>query len=137
MIQNQRQYRITKAHAAKFARELAEFDERPAAHPRVHHRVIKAMKDALASQLESLEKELKEYERLRRSKPAKLKLEQLNEVPQTLICARISSGLSQRELAARLGLKEQQIQRYEATNYETASLRRVLEVAAALTANAA
>jgi transcriptional regulator with XRE-family HTH domain len=54
-----------------------------------------------------------------------------------LIRARISAGLSQRELAARLGLKEQQIQRYEATNYETASLRRVLEIAAALNAEKA
>ena len=94
------------------------------------------MKEALASQLETLQNEIKEYERLQRTKPAKLKLEQLNDVPRTLIRARISSGLSQRQLAERLGLKEQQIQRYEATNYETASLRRVLEVAAALTAQA-
>jgi ribosome-binding protein aMBF1 (putative translation factor) len=136
MIQNQRQYRITKAHATKFAQELAEFDERPEAHPRVHPRVIKAMKDALASQLETLQEEIKDYEQLQRSKKPRFKLEQIKELPQTLIRARISSGLSQRELAARLGLKEQQIQRYEATNYETASLRRVLEVAAALAAKA-
>ena len=137
MIRNQRQYKITKAHAARFAQELAEFDERPEAHPRVHPRVIKAMKDALASQLETLQEEIEEYEQLQRKKKPHFKLEQVNELPQTLIRARISSGLSQRELSARLGLKEQQIQRYEATNYETASLRRVLEVAAALTAKAA
>jgi ribosome-binding protein aMBF1 (putative translation factor) len=134
MIRNQRQYKITKAQAANFARELAEFDERPAAHPRVQPRLIKLMKEALAVQLAELQEEIKEYEQLQRSKKPRLKLEQVKELPQTLIRARISSGLSQRELAARLGLKEQQIQRYEATNYETASLRRVMEVAAALTA---
>jgi hypothetical protein len=35
-------------------------------------------------------------------------------------------------LAERLGLKEQQIQRYEATNYASASLSRVQQVARAL-----
>jgi hypothetical protein len=37
-------------------------------------------------------------------------------------------------LDERLGLKEQQIQRYEAKNYETASLKRVIEIARALAA---
>lgn len=53
----------------------------------------------------------------------------IERLPQNLIRARIASGLTQRELAARLGVKEQQIQRYEATNYASASLARVLEVA--------
>ena len=49
-----------------------------------------------------------------------------------LIKARIARGLSQRELADRIGLKEQQIQRYEATDYASASLARIKEVASAL-----
>jgi HTH-type transcriptional regulator/antitoxin HigA len=49
-----------------------------------------------------------------------------------LIRARISKGLSQRQLAEALGLKEQQIQRYESDRYATASLRRLEEVAKAL-----
>jgi transcriptional regulator with XRE-family HTH domain len=40
--------------------------------------------------------------------------------------------MSQRELAERLGLKEQQIQRYEATEYRSASWSRVSEVIQAL-----
>jgi HTH-type transcriptional regulator / antitoxin HigA len=35
-------------------------------------------------------------------------------------------------LADRLGLKEQQIQRYEATDYASASLARVIEISEAL-----
>ena len=132
MIRNQRQYKITKAHAANFAQELAEFDESPAAHPRVRPRLIQLMKEALAVQLAELQEEIEEYERLQRTKPAKFKLDELQALPEKLIRARISTGLSQRELAEKLGLKEQQIQRYESTNYQTASLRRVLEVAAAL-----
>ena len=57
---------------------------------------------------------------------------QFDELPQALIQGRIAAGLSQKELAARLGLKEQQIQRYEATDYASASLTRVCEVARSL-----
>jgi transcriptional regulator with XRE-family HTH domain len=42
------------------------------------------------------------------------------------------AGLSQKELATRLGLREQQIQRYEAKRYAGASLDRVQAVADAL-----
>ena len=136
MIQNQRQYKITKAQAAKFEQSLQEFDRRPEAHPGVDPRFIPIMKSAMKGQLKTLQAEIAEYEKLQRSKPSKLKLEEVNELPLKLIRARISSGLSQRQLAEKLGLKEQQIQRYESTNYQTASLRRVLEVAAALTAQA-
>jgi ribosome-binding protein aMBF1 (putative translation factor) len=137
MIRNARQYRITKAQAEKFKLALEEFDDRPSAHPGVHPKLIKAQREAIVSQLESLEQEIKEYERLRRSRRRQLDLDLIKDLPNTLIRARIAAGLSQRELAERLGLKEQQIQRYEATNYETASLKRVLEVARALTSKAA
>ena len=135
MIHNARQYRITKAQAAKFAQAVKDFDTRQSAHPGVHPKLIKAQRDALASQLESLQQELKEYEKMQASKKPQLDLTKLNDLPQALIRARIASGLSQRELAMRLGLKEQQIQRYEATKYASASLSRVIEVAQAIASN--
>jgi transcriptional regulator with XRE-family HTH domain/dephospho-CoA kinase len=49
-----------------------------------------------------------------------------------MIQARIASGMSQEDLAQRLGVKPQQIQRYEATDYMAASLARVSEVVQAL-----
>ncbi|WP_245307529.1 helix-turn-helix domain-containing protein [Rhizobium altiplani] len=51
------------------------------------------------------------------------------ELPRVLIQARIARGLSQTDLAEGLGLKAQQVQRYEATNYMSASLGRLMEVA--------
>lgn len=137
MIRNARQYRITKAQAEKFRRALDEFDDRLVAHPRVHPKLIKAQRDAIASQLETLEQEIEEYERLQKSRRRQLDLELVADLPEALVRARIAAGLSQRELAERLGLKEQQIQRYEATKYESASLKRIIEVARALSAQAA
>lgn len=135
MIENARQYRITKAQAAKFAQAIKEFDLCQAAHVDVHPKLIKAQRDALKSQLESLQQELKEYEKTKASRKPQIDLTKLTDLPQALIRARIASGLSQRELATRLGLKEQQIQRYEATKYASASLMRVIEVAQAITSN--
>ena len=51
---------------------------------------------------------------------------------QTPWSERIAARLSQKELAERLGLKEQQIQKYEATGYSGASLGRMTEVVNAL-----
>ena len=130
MIKNERQYRITRAQAAKFSKALAKLRQQPSAE--LHPVIAKAQEDALTSQLVDLEDELREYESL---KSGEFPMESLNavaEVPAVLIKARIATGLSQRDLAERVGVKEQQIQRYEATDYATANLARILEVVSAL-----
>ncbi|MEP4921958.1 MAG: XRE family transcriptional regulator [Roseibium sp.] len=50
----------------------------------------------------------------------------------TLIVARIAKGYSQRELAWRLGLKEQQVQRYEADRYSSISIKNYGRIASLL-----
>ena len=134
MISNERQYRITRAEVAKFEKTLSQFDLRASSHAGVPPRLIKAQKEALASQLKSLRRELKEYERLRKGSRSQLDPSAIAGLPEELIRARIAAGLTQRELAVRLGLKEQQIQRYEKEGYAKASLARVLAVAQALAA---
>ena len=49
-----------------------------------------------------------------------------------LIRARIARGWSQRQLADAPGVAEQQVPRYEATDYRSASLVRICDIAAAL-----
>ena len=88
--------------------------------------------DAVSSQLADLEAELREYEAIREGRFEVEALRVVADLPELLIKARIAQGLTQRELADRLGLKEQQIQRYEATDYATAKWSRIREVAGAL-----
>ena len=128
-ITNQWQYRHAKAQAEKFAEVLAHFDERPESHPGVHPRLIRAQKETVASELEALREEIKKYEKLRRKKVGVSRLRFISELPETLVKARIASGLTQAALAKKLGLKPQQIQRYEATNYAQASLARIQQIA--------
>lgn len=128
MIKNERQYRLTKAQAKRFSQTLQGIGEADEVHPLI----VKAQREALSSQIADLEEELREYEAL---KAGLFQLDQLKavaELPTLLIKARIAQGLSQRELAERLGLKEQQIQRYEATDYASARLARIKEVVGAL-----
>lgn len=132
MIKNERQYRIAKAQADKFAHALAQLSQHARNGVQVHPLLQKAQEDALRSQLEDLRTQLADYEALQSGKRTVLELDSLTQLPRALIQARIASRLSQRELAERLGLKEQQIQRYEATEYAGASLTRIMEVIRAL-----
>jgi ribosome-binding protein aMBF1 (putative translation factor) len=132
MIKNDREYRITKAQARRFEDALAELSGRRRSRKAVHPLLVKAQRKAVENQLQSLRNELAEYDRLRRQGEKGINVSQIEEVPSVLIRARIAAGLTQKELAERLGVKEQQIQRYEATRYASASLTRILEVAWAL-----
>ena len=129
MIKNERQYRITKNQVDRFSRTLANLRRQPAEAKDVHSLIAKAQEDALQSQLTDLEKQLQEYEALKAGHFDLTTLNAVAELPTVLIKARIAQGLRQKDLADRLGLKEQQIQRYEATDYATASLTRIKEVA--------
>jgi ribosome-binding protein aMBF1 (putative translation factor) len=126
MIKNERQYRITKAQAERFERTISDVTSNP--NPSLHPVLRKAELAGLKSQVEDLRSEIQEYEALRSGKRRMIALDSIEELPKTLIQARIAAGLSQEELAAKLGLKPQQIQRYEATNYQSASLERVNEI---------
>jgi ribosome-binding protein aMBF1 (putative translation factor) len=128
MIKNERQYKITKAQIAKFDSALEELNARSGAKSRLR----KLEEDALRSQLGELRDEVRQYEKLRSGGPKPIHIDSFDELPRALVEARIVAGLSQKDLAERLHLKEQQIQRYEATDYGSASLTRLKEIAQAL-----
>jgi ribosome-binding protein aMBF1 (putative translation factor) len=132
MIKNARQYQITKSQVAKLEHALTQLTATPKSGGSVHPRLQRAQEDALRSQITDLREQLTEYEALRARKRKVLALESFEEFPRALVQARIATGISQKELAKRLGLKEQQIQRYEATEYASASLARVAAVIRAL-----
>ncbi|HUH07436.1 MAG TPA: helix-turn-helix transcriptional regulator [Egibacteraceae bacterium] len=129
MIANDLQYRVTRTAAREFEEALARLDEREA-HRSPEMRAL--MRAAMESQLEDLRRQLAEYEALRAGRVQVLELDSLEQLPDALIRARIAAGLTQKELAKRLGMREQQVQRYEATRYAGASLARLQAVADAL-----
>jgi len=131
VITNERQYRITKAQLKRFEDDLdAQGARTPSADrdPRLH----RAMRDALASEADELRAQLEHYEQLRDGTITGRELDSLRDLPTALIEARIAAKMTQRALAGRLGVAEQQVQRWEATNYTGVGLERLQDIADAL-----
>jgi HTH-type transcriptional regulator/antitoxin HigA len=135
MITNDRQFRISRAQLEKLRDAAGSFDFTEAAKRCGSPVLAQAEHAALQSEVEKLTDEIREYEGLRSGAVSILKAQSLSELPKILIMARIAQGLTQRKLADLLGLKEQQVQRYEAEEYSTANVKRLAEVARALNLN--
>lgn len=129
MIKNERQYKITKGQINKFKAALEKFEKQK---PKAHPMLVKAQKDAMKSELAVLKVQVKDYEKLRSGKYKVLKDSSFNDLPIELIRARIALGYTQKQLGELVGLKEQQIQRYEETEYTSASFSRLREIINAL-----
>ena len=127
MITNEKQYRITKTQATKFLDALNNF--RTTDNTTI---VEKAKYGALKSQYEELKEQIEEYELLKSGKVQVSEAHSLDELPKILIQSRIVQGLTQSDLAQKLNLKTQQIQRYEADMYAQISFTRLNEIAMVL-----
>jgi HTH-type transcriptional regulator / antitoxin HigA len=130
-ILNQRDWRLARTRALELERArksgglLEEWSLGFAAE------LAEVRRDALTQEHERLLGEIADYEKLRGREAS---VEQVEAVDLGLlpIIARISRGWSQRHLADLLGLKEQQIQRYEMTRYSGVSLSRYKDVLEAI-----
>ncbi|MHB8575052.1 MAG: helix-turn-helix domain-containing protein [Dehalococcoidia bacterium] len=75
---------------------------------------------------------LQAYERLRAGDLRELWAGSLEDLAELVVAARSASGLTQRQLADRAGIKPQQVQRYEATRYAGVSIERLQAIMDAL-----
>ncbi len=141
MIRNERQYRTTLRQRQMLAEALDDLAGRSISLPLSSigpepadraAQIVELERASLVGQLVELDAQVHEYEQLRAGQLATARVPSLADLPDALVRARIAAGLSQRELAARLGMKEQQIQRYESDGYAGASLSRLREVMDAL-----
>ena len=125
MIKNDKEYAIAKVRRASFERVLSEFDVAAEIEAGVDPAIARAQRDSFSHHLDRLESEIRRYEVLQSGASSAITLDAINELGHCLIQARIAKGWTQKNLAERVGLKEQQIQRYERDLYKTANLRRL------------
>lgn len=128
MIKNERQFRVTRAQLDRFVDALTGLEAPPDVDPIRRQLEV----DTARSQIVELQHQLDEYIGLRDGTVPVGAPADLGELPRYLIRQRIAGGMTQRDLGDRLGMKEQQIQRYEADDWASASLRRLIEVADAV-----
>ena len=131
MITNERQVRIANVQLKRFEEALAA-QAATGPSPDVHPRIHQAMMEATASERDELRAQLQRYDDLRSGRVAQRTLTSIRELPIALIEARIAARLTQRELAARLGVPDQQVQRWEANSYAGVGIDRLQEIADAL-----
>jgi len=129
MIRNERQLKITRKRIRDFQSALAPLKQSQASQPELKTRM---QIDALETDLARLNLEVEEYEQLKAGAVQVLVADSFDRFPDLMIKARIARNLTQRQLAEKLNLKEQQVQRYESSNYASASVSLLRRVIAAL-----
>ncbi|XWK86117.1 MAG: helix-turn-helix transcriptional regulator [Phormidium sp.] len=133
MIRKEQEYRNTLYWLERFEQSITELDNTESL--KVDFKRWKLQRDSYQSQVEDLKEQIREYETLTNHDPQTpivLKLDDINNLPQLLIQARMAAKLSQKELADLAGLTEAEIQKYEDRDYEDASFLDVMAVVDAL-----
>ncbi len=128
MILNQREYTAALEQRRRLERARADYLSCPQPDPRMQEALLISV-EAMRGPLEA---EIAEYEALRHGDIAAFADTPLDALPVVLTRARIAAGLTQRELAARLGTAESSVQRDEAGGYARATLARLARVAGVL-----
>ena len=75
-----------------------------------------------------LEDELSEYDQLKSGELKLPKIDRLDQIAPYIAKLRIAKGISQTELARRLGISKQVISRYEESDYQTVGIARLQEI---------
>lgn len=122
MIQNKKQYMVTNSQMSKLktALKMAEGSK-----SKMDPRLQKAMVAGLQSQIDDLKREMEEFQALEKTRC--IGIANVDELSALLTKGRIARGYTQKELAEKMRLSPQQIQRYEATGYRAASFARIQE----------
>ena len=87
-----------------------------------------ALRDSYEGMMRQLEDELREYDELKSGDLALPNVERLDQIAPFVAKMRIAKGVSQTELARRLGGSKQVISRYEETEYQTVAIARLQEI---------
>ncbi len=127
MIQNEHQYKVTQNKLKDLEQALVELETTKET---LDPRQFSSRKKGLQLKIDNLNQEIEEYNGLKQQ--ALIKISSIQDLPIALIKARIALGMTQKELAEKMGVKEQQVQRDEANQYSSAGFHRIAEVAKAL-----
>jgi hypothetical protein len=132
VITNERQYALTTDALSRFEQALHgltqhvnEGDDNAQALQHIHQ-------TAIESEIDILRAQLAEYDALRSGAPATFPVDSLEDLPTAVIKARIVAGLTEQQLAERLGVEPATIVNAEASGYGEASLGFLVEAATAL-----
>jgi ribosome-binding protein aMBF1 (putative translation factor) len=129
MIRNEQEYREAARRISEESDRLKQ-QEQKLVEMGLGREEIKRAMEPMMSFHQQLKEEVESYERLRRGEFDELR--NFEGVGQLLVALRISQGISQRELAERLGVHESQVSRDERNEYHGVTVERAQRVLDAL-----
>ena len=122
MIKSDAQRERTVAQIEGFRRALDTVDKE------ISGKRSAAVRGSYEGMVRQLEDELREYDHLKSGELALPHVERLDQIAPFIARIRIAKGVSQTELARRLGVSKQVISRYEESDYQTVAITRLQEI---------
>jgi HTH-type transcriptional regulator/antitoxin HigA len=129
MLKNERQYNSARTQLKAWMKNLEVLAQREAQKV-VADWLLEEERFGIEQQIKQLSAEIQEYEELLAGKkPAMPPAAVLDDLPKMLIQWRIYRRWTQKELAIRLGMQENQLQKYEAENYSGVAFQNLQKIA--------
>lgn len=132
IIANDRQARDAATTLERISRALSSEQIFKSLVEGLPQEVIEGVHRSLRSERDELTDLLSAYGEARAGDPERLRKRAAGDLGGLMIVARVARGWSQKELARRIFMPEQQVQRYEAERYRSISLGNLMRVARAL-----
>lgn len=124
MIKNEKQYKITKKKLQGIYEDIARIKDGRELLPAKDRLILVS----LMMMQEQMEAEIEAYDLLKAKPPLLLDERSIDDLPTLLIEFKVQSGLTQKDLSQKIGMKEQQLQRYEAENFNSISFKNLLKI---------
>ncbi len=123
MIRNQLQLEVAKTQLANFRDHLRLLEKETKTGRGTA--ILRVEESAVRETIRELESLVLEYESLWDSKRPTPTLHSMDDLPKALVEARLSLGITQKGLAERAGLKQEQIESLESSNFYTATFAQI------------
>lgn len=129
MIKNDRQYEYTKKNLVFLKKEFEIMKKK---HPMDKDKIY-FLSQGRIEHIAQLEKEIKEYEDIKNNPfPGSSKIDELYKISQNLVRFRIARGITQKQLARKIGCKQSDISRLEREGYCGFSVNQLYKITKAL-----
>jgi len=122
MIKSDAQRERTEAQIKGFQQALAKVDRE------MTGKRATTVRGSYEGMIRQMEDELREYDHLRSGELTLPNVERVDQIAPFVAKMRIAKGVSQTELARRLGVSKQVVSRYEETEYQTVAVSRLQEI---------
>ena len=114
MIKNDRQYQYTKNKLAEFKENIKEINKKYSS----DKMKARLFSQGYSEQIAEMKSEITEYKNMKEGPlPKSLHAQDISEINHLLVWLRLANGMSQEDLAQKIGCKQSDVSRFEKEDY--------------------